>query len=163
MSKICKECLRDLPLDMFWKCSGRGLYGRKPRCKDCGKKWNARPEVIERKRNYLKSNKRKLKLKEWMANGGREKKNAFERLWKTTQKGKELRLRSNLKVRKSGRDKIYSKVWYYLRDKKKPCERCNSTLNVHAHHDDYSRPLDVIWLCPIHHKERHKELKCLNG
>lgn len=25
----------------------------------------------------------------------------------------------------------------------------------HAHHPDYSRPLDVVWLCPSHHKQAH--------
>ena len=25
-----------------------------------------------------------------------------------------------------------------------------------AHHPDYSRPLDVVWLCDKHHKEAHK-------
>jgi len=24
-----------------------------------------------------------------------------------------------------------------------------------AHHPDYSRPLDVVWLCPLHHKQTH--------
>ena len=33
-----------------------------------------------------------------------------------------------------------------------------ATSRVHAHHEDYDYPLDVIWLCPIHHKARHKEL-----
>jgi hypothetical protein len=36
-----------------------------------------------------------------------------------------------------------------------PCEVCGSTLDIHAHHDDYSRPLDVIWLCASHHMQLH--------
>lgn len=24
-----------------------------------------------------------------------------------------------------------------------------------AHHPDYDRPLDVVWLCPAHHKQAH--------
>lgn len=41
---------------------------------------------------------------------------------------------------------------------RRPCERCGETKHVHAHHDDYSKPLDVMWLCAKHHKERHREL-----
>ena len=37
---------------------------------------------------------------------------------------------------------------------RKPCEVCGS-LKSEAHHEDYSRPLDVIWLCRKHHLERH--------
>lgn len=43
-----------------------------------------------------------------------------------------------------------------------PCERCGDE-NTHAHHDDYSRPLEVMWLCPKHHKARHKELRIPAG
>lgn len=39
-----------------------------------------------------------------------------------------------------------------------PCEVCGSTARVHAHHDDYSKPLDVMWLCVTHHRERHRYL-----
>ena len=42
---------------------------------------------------------------------------------------------------------------------KSPCEICNETLNVEAHHDDYMKPLDVRWLCKKHHAEHHKNTK----
>ncbi len=35
------------------------------------------------------------------------------------------------------------------------CEVCGDQ-NGQAHHDDYSKPLDVIWLCRKHHRERHR-------
>ena len=37
-----------------------------------------------------------------------------------------------------------------------PCEACGEE-NTHGHHEDYTKPLDVIWLCPIHHKEAHRQ------
>jgi len=40
---------------------------------------------------------------------------------------------------------------------KKPCIRCNSEKSL-AHHENYDEPLNVMWLCQICHKIRHKEL-----
>lgn len=40
----------------------------------------------------------------------------------------------------------------------KPCERCGFALGVHGHHEDYSKPLDVIWLCKKCHGQRHREI-----
>jgi hypothetical protein len=37
---------------------------------------------------------------------------------------------------------------------RKPCEVCGS-VRSHAHHDDYSKPLDVRWLCAVHHARHH--------
>lgn len=37
-----------------------------------------------------------------------------------------------------------------------PCEECGET-KVHAHHDDYARPLNVRWLCAEHHKQWHSD------
>src|SRR3990172_5706848 len=34
--------------------------------------------------------------------------------------------------------------------KKKSCEVC-SNKKTHGHHPDYSKPLEVIWLCVTHH------------
>jgi len=37
---------------------------------------------------------------------------------------------------------------------RKPCEACGA-LTTHAHHHDYSKPLDVKWLCPACHSMVH--------
>lgn len=39
---------------------------------------------------------------------------------------------------------------------KQPCEVCSDT-NVHGHHCDYAKPLEVMWLCAAHHKAWHSE------
>lgn len=38
--------------------------------------------------------------------------------------------------------------------KKLPCVICGSGRSE-AHHEDYTKVLDVIWLCRLHHKHRH--------
>lgn len=53
--------------------------------------------------------------------------------------------------------KARSKVrWAILKGilKKEPCEKCGSE-KAEAHHPDYTKPLDVIWLCKMHHMEAH--------
>lgn len=35
---------------------------------------------------------------------------------------------------------------------------CGRAMPVIAHHDDYTRPLDVAWLCHACHRARHEEL-----
>ena len=42
--------------------------------------------------------------------------------------------------------------------KKKPCEKCGKRKAV-AHHDDYSKPLKVRWLCALCHKKYHLRKK----
>lgn len=37
------------------------------------------------------------------------------------------------------------------------CEVCGSP-KVHGHHDDYSKPLAVRWLCHGHHREHHSKI-----
>ena len=43
---------------------------------------------------------------------------------------------------------------------RKPCEigtGCRGA--IQAHHDDYSRPLDVRWLCKLHHAQADREMR----
>lgn len=59
------------------------------------------------------------------------------------------------------RSQAHSKVSYAIRKGtllKMPCVRCGNQKSL-AHHEDYDKPLDVMWLCQPCHKQRHKELK----
>lgn len=43
--------------------------------------------------------------------------------------------------------------------KRKPCEQCLKdgieNMNVQGHHEDYSKPLEIVWLCSQHHRDVH--------
>lgn len=62
--------------------------------------------------------------------------------------------------------KAQTAVGNALRDKRilrEPCSICSSTENIHAHHKDYSKPLDVIWLCARCHHRIHALFPELEG
>lgn len=42
------------------------------------------------------------------------------------------------------------------------CQLC-SNKKSEAHHCDYNKPLDVMWLCRLHHIEWHKNNKAIIG
>ncbi len=61
---------------------------------------------------------------------------------------------------KSIRIKARSCLNHAVRDnkiKRLPCEVCGDSKSE-AHHHDYSKPLDVNWLCDTHHHEEHKRI-----
>lgn len=73
-----------------------------------------------------------------------------------TKQASNWRSKPENKIKKSAHMKVY------LRIKngtilKQPCEICNK-LPAMAHHDDYSKPLDIRWLCAQHHYEHHQSL-----
>ena len=39
-----------------------------------------------------------------------------------------------------------------------PCVECGSMTNIERHHPDYSKPLEVIWLCRDHHRALHRKI-----
>ena len=62
-------------------------------------------------------------------------------------------------ARKKANARSYANV-FLRRGKiiKQPCEICGNP-NSEKHHDDYSKPAEVRWLCRKHHLEHHKKLK----
>ncbi len=56
------------------------------------------------------------------------------------------------------RDRARSYANVYLRRGKlsrQPCEVCGSG-DSQMHHPDYSKPLEVVWLCREHHLDEHR-------
>ena len=39
---------------------------------------------------------------------------------------------------------------------RQPCQVCGEPKS-HGHHPDYSKPFEVVWLCPKHHGEQHRK------
>lgn len=37
---------------------------------------------------------------------------------------------------------------------REPCVECGNPKS-HGHHEDYSKPFDIIWLCALHHNRKH--------
>ena len=45
---------------------------------------------------------------------------------------------------------------------REPCEVCGAH-DSQAHHDDYSKPLLIRWLCFVHHRLTHGQLNVVRG
>ncbi len=57
-------------------------------------------------------------------------------------------------------DKIKLQIFRDGKTKKGPCSICGA-LKTEGHHPDYSKPMEVLWLCGQHNKEEHKRLKAI--
>lgn len=74
--------------------------------------------------------------------------------FRDSEKGKEY----YRNYRRANYDKVKALARNLCRSlEKQPCEVCGSSVKPEAHHDDYSKPLDVRWLCFDHHRQWHTE------
>ena len=139
--KTCFKCNQTKPLSEYYKHS-KMADGHLNKCKECNKK--------DSDRNF----KNKMLDPEW-AIKERER-----------QRKKEERRRSEGLVKKYEKRKYIkpeanSILGNAIRSgsiKRMPCEICGSKKSE-GHHEDYSKPLDVVWLCSRHHSDRHIHLR----
>jgi hypothetical protein len=132
-SKECFKCLTVKPLSDFYKHKGMA-DGHLNKCKSCTRSDSKsnRIENIDRIRAYDRER------------GNRQK------------PGYVQEYRKNF----PNKYKAHTLVNNCIRDGKlfpEPCEVCGTKESVHAHHDDYAKPLNVRWLCAAHHKQWHAE------
>lgn len=180
--KTCRGCGRAKPLDDFardnWKKDGRGSY-----CKPCKaarhRAWVKkdrikRPEYYrEMDRAHYARHANKLaeksrRRRQMASEEQREAKRERERARRQTPEWKEQRrlyLIQNCDERRM-RKRVEKAVATakYKGDLVKParCECCGvSTEDLHAHHEDYRKALDVIWLDASCHQFWHAERKRL--
>jgi hypothetical protein len=137
MEKTCRYCKKDKPLTEF-STQPDLADGYKNICRDCVREYN---------RQYREERKEEL--------------SAYEQERAKTRDRREYRAENTKRWRESNPDgyAAHNAVGEAIRTGKLlrgPCEVCGS-LDVHAHHDDYSKPLTVHWLCAEHHAKHHAE------
>ena len=79
----------------------------------------------------------------------------------STPEGRAREWRLARQYKNSDRRACYSIVENAIRSgklKRMPCERCPATEHIVAHHEDYTKPMEVIWLCRSCHGSRHREI-----
>ena len=133
--KTCFKCNVEKPITEFYAHSQMG-DGRLNKCKECTKR-----DVAE---NYRKNVEHYAEYERARYQDPARRRASHEAAKRTRKRNPEKKA-------------AWAATGNAIRDgrlKRMPCEVCGSEKSE-AHHDDYSKPLDVRWLCRIHHLEHH--------
>lgn len=165
--KVCTNCDEKKLYEDFYKdkCKKDGLASQ---CKPCRnevtKRWRKRNfekiRIVADK--YKKENPKRIKEQ-------RERHKPKKRITDIKYQRERRRLNKGLKAeeyrkyREKYPQRIKANTLLNIAIKsgkisRSPCEVCGE-VRVHGHHDDYGQPLEVRWLCPIHHKKAHQTSK----
>ncbi len=158
MEKVCTKCKQLKDINCFG--AERGDPHGRTHCKECRK--------IESKERYQKD---KEKLKKYYAIRYIEMKeviNTRNKRYAQSERGKErIREKSRerrMELKNTPEYKARKQIGWRVEKGKilKPdkCEICGEgeeQRNIHGHHEDYSKPLEVVWCCPQCHSNIHKK------
>lgn len=138
--KVCSKCGETKPAYEFYPCK-TARDGRQGSCKKC---WKDACTV------RLRGQKRKEWEKaRWQRPEYRAYQRARAKAWKEVNRQKVL---AHYAIRDAIRYGVMQRG---------VCAVCGSAKMVDAHHHDYSKPLDVTWLCRKHHGEEQRTRKDL--
>ncbi len=157
MEKTCRRCGRSLDISSFYKHS-QMKDGHLNICKECVIKRmieyrinnidtivakdrirGRKAEAVERRREYS------LKIKS--QNPDFYRKRGAEYLRKSREKYPEKNIARQLLDRAVKLGTI---------DRPDVCSECGKKCKPNAHHRDYSKPLEVVWLCNTCHGKEHR-------
>lgn len=153
--KKCPDCKENLPLSAFYKNSSLS-DGHFSKCKQCTKRAanENRLKNIDRYREYDR------------IRGALPSRVAIMKEYSSTDEYKKSHSAANNLYRANNRRKLraHNAVNKAIASGNlKPWEGCAIQdcidTKIEAHHPDYDRPLDVVWLCGTHHKMLHKEFR----
>ena len=152
--KVCRECNQEKEITGFYK-HPKMADGYLNKCIKC---------VKERVSKHRETNLEKI-LAYDKKRGNLPHRVKARQEYTQTQAGKQARKRANA-VQKKRYPMMYAAhviTGNAIRDKKliqaNNCSICNSTVRIEGHHDDYTKPLDVRWLCKKCHTEWHRHNK----
>ena len=177
MLKKCNKCGMVKDIDDFYKNRNTN-DGHEIRCKYCCKKHNKeyyhenrkrlrkysakyRENNSEKVKKYHTENRSKIRLQQiesYAENPEVRKKEC--RKWRKTETGRRFYRDYYVITKKEYPEKIRARYEVSCAIKsgelnRGRCTVCNGKYNIHAHHDDYFKPLDIDWLCPGCHKLWH--------
>lgn len=146
--KICRHCKDLKPAAEFYVISQRWLSAA---CRECTKAAvrSNRRERITYYREYDK------------ARGMHPDRVATRERYRKTDAGKAAvkKAQAAYKARAPERRKAVDKLNNAVRDgtitKPSTCSSCDKACRIHGHHDDYTKPLEVVWLCARCHRNVH--------
>jgi hypothetical protein len=150
--KTCFKCKRELDTNEFYRHPkmADGLLGK---CKDCTKS-----DVRENREGKIEKYRDYDAMRYYRDH---EKRKEVAGRWGKSNPELARKHKAAYRDRNPGKTEARTALGNAVRDGKVcrlPCEKCGSTHRVHGHHEDYSRPLDVVWLCASCHGRRHGEI-----
>lgn len=162
--RTCKKCGKTLPITEFYKHNGVSAW----QCKECAKaytkEYNKKHEEERkayRKKYYAEHREKDMAHSRAWTEANRDKHNKYCKKWNNCHVAERMEYLRQYRAENPEKYHATSKVNHLLENGKltKPmaCEVCGKVGRVEAHHDDYSKPLDVVWCCKKCHYKLDEE------